>query len=151
MSKKSVLFVCTGNSVRSQMAEALLRHYGGDQFEVFSAGTTPAGVHRLTKQVLGEIGIDIDSQYSKHIDTFKDKSFDYVIFLCEVAALSCPNFPGNYERINWFIDDPIRVIGNDERRLLAFQWTRNMLKTRILEFIKTNGGTAQTEQSPVIS
>jgi len=121
MDKKSVLFICTGNSVRSQMAEALLRHFGGQQFEVFSAGFTPAGIHRYTKQVLGEIGINTDSQYSKHVDEYRTRPFDYVIVLCEVAALSCPTFPGNAERINWFIDDPIRVIGSDERRLVALR------------------------------
>ncbi|MCK9484957.1 MAG: arsenate reductase ArsC [Candidatus Marinimicrobia bacterium] len=139
MEKKSVLFICTGNSVRSQMAEALLRHFGGDQFEVFSAGFTPAGIHRFTKQVLSEIGIRVDDQFSKHVDTYLDRSFDYVIVLCEVAALSCPPFAGNAERINWFIDDPIRVFGSEERRLMAFKITRNILKERIMKFIKEKG------------
>lgn len=136
MEKYSVLFVCTGNSVRSQMAEALLRHLGGERFEVNSAGITPAGVHRFTKQVLSEIGIDIGNQYSKHIDTLEGQTFDYVIFLCEVAAATCPDVKANIERLHWFIDDPIRVIGNDERRLMAFRWIRDLLKTRIKEFIR---------------
>jgi arsenate reductase len=139
MDKKTVLFICTGNSVRSQMAEALLRHFGGDQFEVFSAGFTPAGIHRYTKQVLNEIGINIDQQYSKHVDEYRARSFDYVIVLCEVAALSCPTFPGNAERINWFMDDPIRVMGSDERRLMAFKITRNMIKDRVMKFIREKG------------
>lgn len=139
MEKKSVLFVCTGNSVRSQLAEALLRHFGGEQFEAFSAGFMPAGIHRYTKQVLGEIGINIDQQYSKHIDEYLNRSFDYVIVLCEVAALNCPHFPGNTERLNWFIDDPIRVIGSDERRLMAFKITRDILKEKIMKFIKEKG------------
>jgi arsenate reductase len=136
MEKRSVLFVCTGNSVRSQMAEALLRSLGGERFEVYSAGITPAGVHRFTKQVLNEIGIDPGNQYSKHIDSFRDRTFDYVIFLCEVAAATCPDVKANIERLHWFVDDPIRVIGNDERRLMAFRWIRNQLKTRIQEFIR---------------
>jgi len=144
MDKKSVLFICTGNSVRSQMAEALLRHFGGQQFEVYSAGFTPAGIHRYTKQVLGEIGIKIDSQYSQHVDEYRPRPFDYVIVLCEVAALSCPTFPGSAERINWFIDDPIRVIGSDERRLMAFQITRNILKERVMKFITEKGTPAAT-------
>jgi len=139
MVKKSVLFICTGNSVRSQMAEALLRRFGGDQFEVFSAGFTPAGIHRLTRQVLAEIGINIGTQYSKHVDEYINRSFDFIIILCEVAALSCPTFSGNAERINWFIDDPIRVIGGEERRLMAFKVTRNILKERVMKFIKEKG------------
>ncbi len=139
MVKKSVLFICTGNSVRSQMAEALLRQLGGDQFEVFSAGSTPVGIHRFTKQVLAEIGISVDNQYSKHIDMYRDNNFDYVIVLCEVAALNCPTFPGQVERIEWLIDDPIRVIGDEERRLMAFRITRNILKERIEKFIKEKG------------
>ncbi|MFH1214831.1 MAG: arsenate reductase ArsC [Candidatus Neomarinimicrobiota bacterium] len=139
MEKKSVLFICTGNSVRSQMAEALLRRFGGEEFEVFSAGFTPAGIHRLTKQVLSEIGINVDNQYSKHVDEYRNRSFDYVIILCEVAALGCPTFPGQSEKINWFIDDPIRVVGGEERRLMAFQFTRNLLKERVMRFIKEKG------------
>jgi len=144
MEKKSVLFICTGNSVRSQMAEAILRHLGGDKFEVFSAGLTPAGIHRLTKQVLSEANISLDNQYSKHVDEYKDRAFDYIIVLCEVAVLSCPDFPGNGERINWFIEDPIRVIGGEERRLMAFRITRNLLKDRITRFIKEKGVPAET-------
>jgi len=137
--KKKVLFVCTGNSVRSQMAEALLRTYGGDKFEAFSAGTTPAGIHALTKQVLAEMNITTEGQYSKHIDELADIKFDYVIPLCEVAALSCVNIIGNYERINWYIDDPIRVLGDEERKLMAFRITRNILKQKVLKFIEENG------------
>jgi len=121
------------------MAEALLRHLGGDQFEVFSAGSSPAGIHRFTRQVLDEIGVPSDTQYSKHMDVYRDQSFDYVVVLCEVAALSCPTFPGNAERIEWLTDDPIRVIGSEERRLMAFRITRDILKERIEKFIKEKG------------
>lgn len=136
MDKKTLLFVCTGNSVRSQMAEALMRQMAGDRFEVFSAGITPAGLHRFTKQVLAEIGISVENQYSKHIDSFQERQFDYVIFLCEVAAASCPDVQARIERLHWFIEDPIRVIGNDEKRLMAFRWVRNMLQTKIKEFLR---------------
>ena len=135
--KKRVLFICTGNSVRSQMAEALLKSLGGDRFEVYSAGTNPAGVHHLTKQVMAEIGISMDGHYSQHISEYADTQFDYVIPLCEVAALSCPDFPGEYERINWYIDDPIRVFGDDQRKLTAFRITRNILKKKVEDFIKS--------------
>jgi len=136
--RKKVLFVCTGNSVRSQMAEALLRAYGGDKFEAYSAGTTPAGIHTLTKQVLAEMNITTEGQHSKHIDKLADTKFDYVIPLCEVAALSCVNISGKHERLNWYIDDPIRVLGDDERKLMAFRITRNILKQKVLKFIEEN-------------
>ncbi len=136
MEKLNVLFICTGNSVRSQMAEALLRNIGEDKFNVYSAGTNPAGVHKNTITVMNEIGLSMDAHVSKHLDKFKDKEFDYVILLCEVAALSCPTFPGKSERLNWFIDDPIRVFGDEEKRLMAFRITRNILKKKIIDFIK---------------
>jgi len=136
MKKLNVLFVCTGNSVRSQMAEALLRNFGGDKFNVFSAGTNPAGVHINTIKVMNEIGISMDGHRSKHLEEFKDKDLDYVIPLCEVAALSCTIFQGNGKILNWFIDDPIRVLGGEERRLMAFRITRNILKKKVLDFIK---------------
>lgn len=135
--KKRILFICTGNSVRSQMAEALLKSLGSEKFEVYSAGITPAGVHRMTKQVMAEIGISMEGHHSQHVSEYENTSFDYVIPLCEVAALSCPEFPGNHERLNWYIDDPIRVFGGDERKLMAFRITRNILKKKIEEFIKT--------------
>lgn len=136
--KKRVLFICTGNSVRSQMAEALLKSLGAEHFEAYSAGITPAGVHRLTKQVMGEIGISMEGHHSQHVNEYADMDFDYVIPLCEVAALSCPDFPGSPHRINWYIDDPIRVFGDDERKLMAFRITRNILKNKIHSFIQEN-------------
>lgn len=136
MKKESVLFICTGNSVRSQMAEALLRHFGGEWFEAHSAGTNPIGLHHYARQVLEEIGIPAEGQESKHIDVYLNTPFDYVIRLCEVAAINCPNFPGKNKHINWYMDDPIRVIGDEERRLTAFRITRNILKDRILKFIQ---------------
>ncbi|MFA4838297.1 MAG: arsenate reductase ArsC [Candidatus Neomarinimicrobiota bacterium] len=136
MKKTPVLFICTGNSVRSQMAESLMRQFGGEWFEPHSAGTNPAGLHRYTRQVLSEIGISTEGQESKHLDVYQNTEFDYVIPLCEVAAISCPNFPGKNRRINWYIDDPIRVIGSEERRVIAFRITRNILKDKILRFIR---------------
>lgn len=136
--KKRVLFVCTGNSVRSQMAEAFLKAHGGDEFEVFSAGITPAGVNSFTKQVMSEVGISMEDHYSQYVDEYAETSFDYVILLCEVAALSCPNFPGDYKTLNWFIDDPIRVFGDEERKLMAFRVTRNIIEKKVLKFIEEN-------------
>ncbi len=136
--KKRVLFICTGNSVRSQMAEALLKSLGAEHFDAYSAGITPAGVHHLTKQVMGEIGISMAGHRSQHVNEYADMQFDFVIPLCEVAALSYPDFPGAPQRINWYIDDPIRVIGDDTRKLTAFRITRNILKNKIQSFIQKN-------------
>ncbi|MBC8491711.1 MAG: arsenate reductase ArsC [Candidatus Marinimicrobia bacterium] len=136
--KKKVLFICTGNSVRSQMAEALLKAHAGEIFDIHSAGITPAGVHHLTKKVMAEIGISMEGHQSIHVNEYADTKFDYVIPLCEVAALSCPDFPGEFKRINWYIDDPIRIFGDEERKLMAFQITRNILKQKVETFISEN-------------
>lgn len=136
MPRLKVLFICTGNSVRSQMAEALLKHFGGDKFEVYSAGTSPAYVHPNTIKVMEEIGISMDGHRSKHTSEVEKIDFDYVILLCEVAAASCSHLKGKKGTLKWFIDDPIRVIGPEERKLTAFRITRNILKDKILKFIK---------------
>ena len=92
--KKRVLFVCTGNRARSQMAEGLLRHIAGDRFEVHSAGTLPSGMSALTVEAMREVGIDVSSQWSKHVDDFTGQPFDYVITVCDHAREECPIFPG---------------------------------------------------------
>src|ERR1039457_6342079 len=94
MEKKKVLILCTGNSCRSQMAEGILRHFGGDRFEVFSAGTKPSIVNPIAIKVMKEIGIDISGHRSKHVDEFKGQKIDYVITVCDNAKESCPIFPG---------------------------------------------------------
>jgi len=139
MEKKNVLFVCTGNSVRSQMAEAFLKEHGGDKFNAFSAGVTPAGVNRIAKEVMYEEGISMEGQRSKHLQSMADKEFDYVIPLCEVAVLSIPKFPGEHKQLTWYMDDPIRVIGDDDRKLFAFRFTRDLIKRRVLKFIEMYG------------
>ncbi len=104
--KKRVLVLCTGNSCRSQMAEGILKHYGKDKFEVFSAGTKPSRVHPTAIEVMHEIGIDISTQQSQHLDTFKNQHFDYVITVCDHANDSCPVFPGKHQRLHWPFPDP---------------------------------------------
>jgi arsenate reductase len=104
--KQKVLILCTGNSCRSQMAEGILRHYGGSRFEVFSAGTKPSSVNPIAIQVMKEIGIDISEHRSKHIDEFKGKIFDYVVTVCDNAKESCPFFPGNTKHLHWEFPDP---------------------------------------------
>ena len=134
--KKKVLFICTGNSVRSQMAHALLKKFAGDKCDVYSAGITPAGVHRYTIRVMAEIGISMDGHESNHVNEYEHIPFDFIITLCEVAALSCPQYPGDGKKLNWFIEDPIRVMGDENRRMAAFQITRNILKTKVMQFIR---------------
>ena len=101
--KKKILFLCTGNSARSQLAEGLMRHFRGDEFEVFSAGTEPKGVHPKTIEVLREIGIDASGQKSKHIDDLPVKEFDYIITLCEQRGTELPGvFRKRGKDASWF-------------------------------------------------
>jgi arsenate reductase (thioredoxin) len=116
-----VLFVCTGNSARSIMAEALLRRHGGDRFEVFSAGTEPRGVNPLTLRVLADAGIDASWARSKSVDEFVGQPFDYVITVCDQAREACPVFHGARESLHWGYEDPAEATGTDEERLPVFQ------------------------------
>lgn len=126
-----VLFLCTGNSARSQMAEALLRTYGGTDFEVASAGTDPKGLNPLTIEVMAEAGIDVSQQQSKSLDRFLGQSFDYVITVCDRARDNCPTFPGDNERIHWGFDDPAAATGSHEQRLAVFRRVRNEISERL--------------------
>jgi len=132
--KKKVLFLCTGNSARSQMAEGLLRHLRNNEFEVFSAGVDPKGVHPKAVQAMQEIGIDISGQKSKHIDELIDKGFDYIITLCDHAAQNCPVFLGKGVRLHHSFSDPAAAVGNDHEVLEAFRKVRDELKQFILRF-----------------
>jgi arsenate reductase (thioredoxin) len=134
MSKQRVLFLCTGNSARSQMAEGLLRAQAGDRFEVFSAGTIASFVRPQAIAAMKELEIDISGHRSKSLNEFIDEPFDYVITVCDHAAQSCPVFPGNAKRIHWSIEDPV-VIGDDEAQLGAFRVARDDLKNRIEKFV----------------
>lgn len=126
-----VLFLCTGNSARSQMAEGLLRLLGGADFQVFSAGTDPKGLNPLAVQVMAEIGMDISNQTSKDLSGFQGQNFDYIITVCDRARDNCPTFPGDSERIHWRYDDPAAVEGDDEARLREFRRVRNEIRHRI--------------------
>ena len=130
-----VIFVCTGNSARSQMAEALLRREGGDRFEVVSAGVDPRGVHPLTVQVLGDVGIDISTAESKPVSRFLGQRFDYVITVCDRARASCPVFPGGAETLHWGVDDPAEVHGTEGERRAAFERAMRELSRRIRTFL----------------
>jgi arsenate reductase (thioredoxin) len=129
-----VLFVCTGNSARSVMAEALLRHHGGDRFEVYSAGTIPKGINPLTLRVLADAGIDASGARSKSVDEFLGQSFDYVVTVCDQARQVCPVFPGVHESLHWGYEDPAEATGTEEERLAVFRRVFIQIGERIRQF-----------------
>ena len=129
-----VLFVCTGNSARSIMAEALLRHHGGDEFEVHSAGTVPRGVNPLTLRVLAEAGINTSFARSKSVDEYLGQTFDYVVTVCDQARQVCPVFPGVHESLHWGYDDPAEATGSEEERLAVFRRVFIQLGERVRQF-----------------
>lgn len=131
-----ILFVCTGNSARSQMAEAMLRQMGGDDFEVASAGTEPKGVNPYAVRVLGEIDVDWSRARSKSVAEFLDEHFDYVITVCDRARQVCPVFPGEHDSLHWGLDDPAEVEGTDEQKLAAFRRTQTELAVRLRPFVE---------------
>jgi arsenate reductase len=136
MSSIRVLFLCTHNSARSQIAEALLRSRGRGAFEVESAGTEATLVHPHALTVLSEIGIDASAQTSKTLHQFLDKQFDYVITVCDAANDACPIFPNGGQREHWSLPDPTKVGGSEERQLEAFREVRDDLEIRIMDFIR---------------
>lgn len=129
-----VLFVCTGNSARSVMAEALLRHHGGGAFEVHSAGTEPKGINPLTLRVLADAGIDASFARSKSVHEFLGQSFDYVVTVCDQARQSCPVFPGVHESLHWGYEDPAAAEGADEERLKVFRRVLIAIGERVTQF-----------------
>jgi len=133
--KKKVLFLCTHNSCRSQIAEGLLRDMAGDKFEVYSAGVEPTSVHPLAKKVMKEIGIDISGQQSKSVDDFLDKEFDYVITVCDNARQTCPFFPGNHKLLHWDVEDPAAVQVSEDEKLTVFQKVRDQIRKNLQQLI----------------
>ncbi|VVB90874.1 Protein ArsC [uncultured archaeon] len=131
--KKKVLFLCTENSCRSQMAEGILRHLMGDKFEVFSAGTRPSVVNPMAIKVMAEIGIDISGHRSKSVEEFQWKNFDFVITTCDAARETCPVFPGKARRLHWSFNDPAEARGSENEILSAFRKVRDGIKQRIQE------------------
>jgi arsenate reductase len=129
-----VLFVCTGNSARSVMAEALLRREGGDAFEVHSAGTQPKGLNPLTGRVLAEAGLDASWARSKSVEEFLGQSFDYVVTVCDDARQVCPVFPGVHETLHWSLPDPAEARGTEEERMAVFRETFSRLREQVRTF-----------------
>jgi arsenate reductase (thioredoxin) len=129
-----VIFICTGNSARSQMAETVLRNEGGDAFEVHSAGTHPKGVHPLTVRVLTSVGYDVLGARSKELSEFVGQPFDYVVTVCDRARESCPVFPGATQTLHWGFDDPAEADGTEEERLAVFERVLGEISMRIRTF-----------------
>ena len=131
-----VLFVCNGNSARSQIAEALLHRFGAADFEAMSAGTQPKSVHPLAVKVLAEIGIDWHGARAKSVQEMLDRRFDYVITLSNSAREACPALPGPHGALHWHLEDPASVEGSTDERLEAFRATRTELSVRLRPFIE---------------
>ncbi len=134
--KRRVLFLCTGNSCRSQMAEGLVNHYLGDRWQADSAGIDPAGyVHPLAVQVMSELGIDISGQRSKSAAEFWGQEFDVVVTVCDDAAENCPVWLGKGRKAHIGFQDPARATGSDEERLALFRQVRDEIRNRLLSFL----------------
>ncbi len=133
--RQRVLILCTGNSARSQMAEGLLRHDGGANYEVFSAGTRPTRLRDEAVAALREVGIDISEQRSKSVEEFADQEFACVITVCDHANEHCPVFPAHTRRLHWSFADPAAVEGDEGKRLAAFRRTRDEIRARLREFL----------------
>ncbi len=129
--RRRVLFLCTHNSARSQMAEGLLRHLAGDRFEVYSAGTEATSVRPEAIAAMAELGVDISGQESETLDRYLSESFDYVVTVCDDANEACPVFPGAKNRLHWSFRDPSRATGSDEERLEVFRAVRDEIRGRI--------------------
>jgi arsenate reductase len=149
MQKSNVLFLCTGNSARSQMAEAFLRHYGSDLFTAYSAGLQPKGMNPLTVQVMTESGISVEGQYSKSLREYLGKQlFAYLVTVCADAEAQCPAvWPGVRHRLHWAFDDPASFEGIEESKLMKFREVRDQIGVAIKAFIaeeRAKHGTTRT-------
>ena len=129
--KQRVLFLCTHNSARSQMAEGLLRHLAGDRFEAYSAGTEATHVRPLAIRAMADLGVDISGQASKTLDRYLGETFDAVITVCDDANESCPVFAGAKSRLNWSFPDPSKATGSDEEQLAVYRTVRDAIRARI--------------------
>ena len=137
--KRRVLFVCTHNSARSQMAEGFVRHYAADRFEAFSAGTEATAVRHEAIRVMGELGIDISRQESKTVERYIGEPFEWVITVCDRARQSCPVFPGAESTAHWGFDDPADAEGTEEQRLQVYRRVRDEINARVKMFVLAGG------------
>ncbi|MCS7048137.1 MAG: arsenate reductase ArsC [Verrucomicrobiae bacterium] len=142
--RKRVLFLCTGNSCRSQMAEGWLRHVAGDRFEALSAGARPSGfVHPLAIRAMAEVGVDISRQRSKSITEFAGQPLDVVITVCDHARESCPVLPGAKQTVHWSFDDPAEATGSEEQRMVAFRRVREEIRRCVEQWVQNQGREVQ--------
>jgi arsenate reductase len=133
---KSILFLCTGNSARSQMAEGLVDHYLGDEWQAYSAGTAPAGyVNPLAVRVMAELGIDISAQHSKSVEMFRGEEFERVMTVCDDAAENCPVWLGTGHRVHASFPDPAQATGSEEERLAVFRQVRDALRRTLFDVL----------------
>ena len=138
--KTRVIFLCTGNSARSQMAEAFLRRFAGDHFEVHSAGFDPKEIHPYTRKVMEEAGYDLKGQHSKSLSEYTGKlHFGIIITVCRKAEEACPTMPGMGTRLFWDFEDPAAFKGSKEEKLDIFRKTRDIVRNRILEWLQERG------------
>ena len=137
MNKQKILFLCTGNSARSQMAEAFVRKYADDRFEAHSAGLEPKGLNPLTVKVMDEIGIDISGQTSKGMDIYWGKTdLQYVVTVCDNANENCPTvWPGVHQKLHWSFEDPAAVAGSDEEKMVKFREVRDFIDKTIKDWL----------------
>ncbi len=138
--RSRVLFLCTHNSARSQMAEGLLRHLAGDRFEAHSAGTEATQVRPLAIRAMDEIGVDISGQESKTLERYLREPFDHVITVCDDANEACPFFPGARNRVHWSFEDPSRAEGSEEERMAVFRLVRDRIRDRVQAELVGRGG-----------
>ena len=129
--RERVLFVCTHNSARSQMAEGWLRALAGARYEVESAGTEATRVHPLAARAMAEVGVDLSGHTSKTLDGFQQERWDWVITVCDAASERCPIFPGPARRVHWSFDDPSRAAGSEDERLATFRRVREEIRRRL--------------------
>ncbi len=141
MDKTRVLFLCTGNSARSQMAEVFLRYYAGDRFEAHSAGLEPKPINPLTLAVMEEIGFDLSEQRSKGVEVYLGKThFEYLITVCDDADKNCPTvWPGVNQRLHWSFEDPAQFVGTEEQELAKFRQVRDAIQERVKAWLTQQG------------
>ena len=134
--KPKVLFLCTGNSCRSQMAEGLLRSMAGDRMEAYSAGTAPQGINPGAVSAMEEVGVDIAGQKSEHVDSYLGFGIDTVITVCDRAASNCPTFPERVKRVHWSFDDPASAQGSDDQRTAVFRRVRDEIAAALRSWLE---------------